>query len=68
LNITKQQGLISEQSRLWQRIEKFFINVRSGKSINIAARDSGISIQLINRLSELGSDTNTQRGFINHSK
>ncbi|PAX51623.1 hypothetical protein [Brunnivagina elsteri] len=68
LNITKQQGLISEQSRLWQRIEKFFINVRSGKSISIAARDSGISRQLINRLAELGSDSDIQQKFINNSK
>jgi hypothetical protein len=68
LNIAKQQGLISDNSRLWKRLEEFLINVRSGKSINIAARDSGISMQLISRLVELGSDANKQQRFINHSK
>ncbi|AKG21345.1 hypothetical protein [Calothrix sp. 336/3] len=68
INTTKQQGLISDNSRLWQRIEQFLSNVHSGKSINIAARDSGISMQLINRLVELGSDGNTQQRFINHSR
>ncbi|MEA5573427.1 hypothetical protein [Calothrix sp. UHCC 0171] len=68
INISRQQGLISDNSRLWKRIEQFLSNVRSGKLINIAARDSGISMQLINRLVELGSDGNTQQNFINHSK
>jgi hypothetical protein len=68
INISKQQGLISDNSRLRKRIELFLINVRSGKSISIAARDSGISMQLISRLIELGSDGNTQQRFINHSK
>jgi hypothetical protein len=68
LNISKQQGMISNNSRLWRRIEQFLINVRSGKSVNIAARDSGISMQLINRLVELGSNDNMPQGFINHSK
>ncbi|AFY99461.1 hypothetical protein [Calothrix sp. PCC 6303] len=68
LNIARQQGLISDDSRLWKRIEQFLINVRSGESVNIAARDSGISIQLISRLAELGSDANTHQKIINHSK
>jgi hypothetical protein len=67
-NITKQQGLISDNSRLMKRIEQFLINVLSGKSVNIAARDSGISRQLINRLAELGSDSDIQQKFINNSK
>jgi hypothetical protein len=67
-NISKQQGLISDNSRLMKRIEQFLINVRFGKSVNIAARDSGISMQLINRLAELGSDSDIQQKFINNSK
>jgi hypothetical protein len=68
LNIAKQQGLISDNSRLWKRIEQFLINVSSGKSINIAARNSGISMGLINRLIELGSSENKQQRLINYSK
>ncbi|NJR18999.1 MAG: hypothetical protein HC785_27040 [Calothrix sp. CSU_2_0] len=68
LNIAQQQGLISKRSRLWKRIEQFLINVRSGKSINLAARDSGISMRLINRLGELGNSEDKQQRFINYSK
>ncbi|BAZ40223.1 hypothetical protein NIES4101_61840 [Calothrix sp. NIES-4101] len=68
LNISKQQGMISNNSRLWGRIEQFLINVSSGKSVNIAARDSGISMQLINRLVELGSKDNIPQRYINHAK
>lgn len=58
LTIAQQQGRIFQNSRLWKRIERFLLSVHSGESINIAARNSGISIQLINRLIELGSNNN----------
>jgi hypothetical protein len=68
LSIAQQQGLISDESRLWKRIERFLTSVRTGESINSAARDSGISINLINRLAELGGSENKQQRFINHYK
>jgi hypothetical protein len=64
LNIAQKQGLISTESPLWKRIEHFLMNVKTGKSINIAAHNNGISIQLVNRLIELG---NTET-FISHPK
>jgi hypothetical protein len=64
LNIAQKRGLISPESPLWKRIENFLTNVKTGKSINIAAHNNGISIQLVNRLIELG---NTET-FINHPR
>lgn len=55
LKIAQQQGLISPNSRLWMRIENFFTNIKTGESISSAARNSGISIQLVNRLIQLGT-------------
>ncbi|MEL7246547.1 MAG: hypothetical protein AAGM40_30130, partial [Cyanobacteria bacterium J06573_2] len=49
------EGLINDKSRLWSRIANFLIKVRMGESINSAARKSGISMRLVNRLIELGN-------------
>jgi hypothetical protein len=54
LKIAQQQRLISPESRLWKRIKNFFTSVRSGESISSAAHQAGISLQLVNRLTELG--------------
>ncbi|NJO64437.1 MAG: hypothetical protein HC836_41610 [Richelia sp. RM2_1_2] len=54
LNIVNTRSLISQESRLWSRIANFLIKVRMGESINSAARKSGISMRLVNRLIELG--------------
>ncbi|MGB3636107.1 MAG: hypothetical protein WBA39_00720 [Rivularia sp. (in: cyanobacteria)] len=55
LRIVNSRGLISQESRLWSRIANFLVKIRMGKSINSAARESGISMRLVNRLIELGS-------------
>ncbi len=55
LRIVNSRGLISQESRLWSRIANFLVKIRMGESINSAARKSGISMRLINRLIELGS-------------
>ncbi|MGD1871561.1 MAG: hypothetical protein ACFB02_00760 [Mastigocoleus sp.] len=55
LRIVQKRGLISYKSSLWRRIENFFTFLRMGESINKAAFKSGISLQLVNRLMELGS-------------
>ncbi|BAY84740.1 hypothetical protein NIES267_42360 [Calothrix parasitica NIES-267] len=55
LKIVNSEGLINDKSRLWSRIANFLIKVRMGESINSAARKSGISMRLVNRLIELGN-------------
>ncbi|MGB3656241.1 MAG: hypothetical protein WBA41_34205 [Rivularia sp. (in: cyanobacteria)] len=55
LKIVNARGLISKESQLWSRIANFLIKVRMGESISSAARKSGISMRLINRLIELGT-------------
>ncbi|BAY67052.1 hypothetical protein NIES22_71960 (plasmid) [Calothrix brevissima NIES-22] len=57
LEIAQKQRLISPESRLWQRIKNFLTNVKSGESISNAARKAGITLQLVNRLIELGQTT-----------
>lgn len=54
LRIINNQGIINRESRLWSRITNFLIEVRMGEPVNTAARKSGISMQLVNRLIELG--------------
>jgi hypothetical protein len=54
LEIAQQQRLILPNSLLWKRLENFFGSVRAGESVLYAARKSGISLQLVNRLTELG--------------
>jgi hypothetical protein len=57
LEIAQQKRLILPKSRLYQRIENFFTSVKSGESVSSAARKAGISLQLVNRLIELGKTT-----------
>ncbi|NJO64987.1 MAG: hypothetical protein HC836_44810 [Richelia sp. RM2_1_2] len=59
LKIVNTRKLINRESRLWSRIENFLIKIRMGESVNSAARKSGISIGLVNRLIELGSKYNS---------
>jgi hypothetical protein len=65
LKIAQQQGLISPNSPLWMRIENFFTNIQTGESISSAAGNSGISIQLVNRLIQLGT---SRQQFFNRSR
>ena len=62
LKIVNAKGLINRESRLWSRIANFLIKVRMGESINSAARKSGISMRLVNRLIELGNVRGRGRG------
>ncbi|MEL6164425.1 MAG: hypothetical protein AAFR37_11920 [Cyanobacteria bacterium J06628_3] len=55
LKIVNSKGLIRKESRLWSRIADFLVKVRMGEPINSAARKSGISMRLVNRLIELGN-------------
>ena len=49
------QNLIKKDSPLWQRIINFSTQVRQGKDIKQAAQNAGISMQLVNKLEELGN-------------
>lgn len=68
LKIAQSQNLIFPESRLWKRIENFLAKVRVGESINNAARQSGISLHLVNRLIELGNTETSQQQITNHSR
>lgn len=54
LKIVQQQRLILPTSHLYKRIEQFLSSVKTGNSIHDSARKNGISLQLVNRLIELG--------------
>jgi hypothetical protein len=56
LEIAQQQRFILPDSRLGRRVKSFLMLMKSGYLINDAARRSGISLQLVNRLIELGSN------------
>jgi len=45
---------------LWNRIISFLAKVRSGELLSIAAQTSGISMQLVTKLQEMGNITNSQ--------
>jgi hypothetical protein len=71
LEIAQIRGLILPQSRLGQRVSNFLISVRAGESISNAARKSGISLRLVNRLIELGNTSREgtlQQPFSNNSQ
>ncbi len=57
LGIAQQQRLILPNSRLERRVKSFLMLMKSGYLINDAARKSGISLQLVNRLIELGNNS-----------
>ncbi|GAX45845.1 hypothetical protein NIES4075_68660 [Tolypothrix sp. NIES-4075] len=54
LIVAQQQRLIRRDSPLWKRIENFLVSVKAGEPIEVAAAKSGISLQLVKRLQELG--------------
>lgn len=60
LIIALNQRLIIENSVLWNRIMSFLAKVRSGELLSIAAQTSGISMQLVTKLQEMGNITNSQ--------
>lgn len=57
LIVARQQRLISLKSPLIPRVRNFLILVRAGEQINMAARKNGISLQLVNRLIQLGNES-----------
>ena len=57
LLVAQKQRLISLKSPLIPRVRKFLISIGTGEKINMAARKNGISLQLVNRLIELGNES-----------
>lgn len=57
LIVARQQRLISLKSPLIPRVKNFLVLVRAGEKINMAARKNGISLQLLNRLMQLGNES-----------
>ncbi|AFY57297.1 hypothetical protein Riv7116_4887 [Rivularia sp. PCC 7116] len=57
LIVARQQRLISLKSPLIPRVKNFLVLVRAGEQINMAARKNGISLQLVNRLMQLGNES-----------
>ena len=57
LLVARRQRLISLKSPLITRVRNFLVLVRSGEQINMAARKNGISLQLVNRLMQLGNES-----------
>ncbi|MGB6296589.1 MAG: hypothetical protein WBF90_10425 [Rivularia sp. (in: cyanobacteria)] len=55
LKLVSKRGLIHRESLLWSRIANFLVKVGMGEPVDSAARRSGISMRLVNRLIELGS-------------
>ena len=51
----QKQRLISLKSPLIPRVRNFLVSIGAGEQINMAARKNGISLQLVNRLIELGN-------------
>jgi hypothetical protein len=57
LNTALEKGLIATDDSLWQRTQTFLSLMREGLSSQAAARQSGISQDLIVRLAEMGEQT-----------
>jgi hypothetical protein len=55
LNVALEQGLIATEDSLWQRTQTFLSLMREGLSSQAAARQAGISQDLIIRLAEMGA-------------
>ena len=64
LKLVSKRGLINRESRLWSRIANFLVKVEMGESVDNAARKSGISMRLVNRLIELGSLRGREQGEV----
>ncbi|WP_414585391.1 hypothetical protein [Scytonema sp. PCC 10023] len=60
LIVAQQQRLIRRDSPLWKRIENFLVSVKVGEPTEVAAAKSGISLQLVKRLQELGKTSPVQ--------
>jgi hypothetical protein len=57
LNIALEKGLIATDDSLWQRTQTFLSLMREGLSSQVAARQSGVSQDLIIRLAEMEEQT-----------
>jgi hypothetical protein len=55
LTVAEQKRLILPSQPLWNRIQNFLARVKDGEQIESAAAVSGVSLNLIRRLKELGS-------------
>lgn len=54
LTVAQQKRLIRQGQPLWNRIQNFLVRVKAGEQIDLAAAASGISLNLVRRLEELG--------------
>jgi hypothetical protein len=57
LNMALEKGLIATDDSLWQRTQTFLSLMREGFSSQAAARQAGVSQDLILRLAEMGAQT-----------
>jgi hypothetical protein len=57
LNTALEKGLIATNDSLWQRTQTFLSLMREGLSAQAAARQAGVSQDLILRLAEMGDQT-----------
>jgi hypothetical protein len=57
LNTALEKGLIATDDSLWQRTQTFLSLMREGFSSQAAARQAGVSQDLIMRLTEMGAQT-----------
>ena len=57
LIVAQNQRLISLKSPLIPRVRNFLVSIGAGEQINMAARKNGISLQLVNRLMQLGNES-----------
>ncbi|MBW4628993.1 MAG: hypothetical protein KME49_26665 [Brasilonema octagenarum HA4186-MV1] len=59
LMVALNRRFITENSVLWNRVVSFLVKVRSGEPLSQAAQTSGISMQLVAKLQELGNTSNS---------
>ena len=58
LIVAYNQRLITKNSELWNRVANFLNKIRSGEPVAQAAQNSGISLQLVSKLQQLGITSN----------
>lgn len=57
LTVAQERRLVRPGQPLWNRIQNFLVKVKVGEQIEAAAQSSGISLTLVKRLQELGTET-----------
>ncbi|WP_218082512.1 hypothetical protein [Anthocerotibacter panamensis] len=54
LGVARSRKLLSPKDALWLKTQNFILAVRNGESVNGAAQAAGVSMSLVNHLTELG--------------